>query len=489
MGKALYRQFRPSSFDEVIGQEHITTTLKNSLESGTIGHAYLLTGPRGVGKTSIARILAYAVNDVPYDKNGSHLDIIEIDAASNRRIDEIRSLREKVHTAPTSGKYKVYIIDEVHMLTREAFNALLKTLEEPPAHVIFILATTEIHKLPDTIVSRCITFTFRPIEQSSIVDHLQHIADAEGLKITHNALQLLAKHGDGSFRDSISLLDQVKNPSKEVDVPDIELALGLASDTQIEQLIAAVTNGDARTLASTLQDSYAHGATEANLSKQLSEALRSSLLEGASALGSDATLQLLEALLTVSGSPKPRAKLELALLEQLFARQPVAASSSATPKLPPVEPVATATVTVETKTPEEPKPAPETQTEPDVDPKPEPVAATITVETSQDLWNDALKQLKTKNNTLYGIARMAQAEHVGNKLLVTFSFPFHYKQFNQAQNRAIISSIMDSLGHGSVELDIVLKSGKPAATTPTPAQNDALSSITNIFGDGEVLES
>src|SRR5665213_204463 len=154
MGQALYRKYRSKSLGEIVGQEHITTALTHALKQGTLSHAYLLTGPRGVGKTSVARILAHAVHGLPYDSEATHLDIIEIDAASNRRIDEIRELRERVYNAPTSAKYKVYIIDEVHMLTREAFNALLKILEEPHNHVIFILATTESHKLPDTIISR-----------------------------------------------------------------------------------------------------------------------------------------------------------------------------------------------------------------------------------------------------------------------------------------------------------------------------------------------
>ena len=176
MGQALYRKYRPKKLSEIVGQEHITTTLENALKKGMISHAYLLAGPKGVGKTSIARILAYEVNQLPYDESATHLDIIEIDAASNRRIDEIRDLRDKVNNAPVSAPFKVYIIDEVHMLTKEAFNALLKTLEEPPRHVIFILATTEPHKLPETIVSRTQHFTFRPID-SAVAAHLRHIAE------------------------------------------------------------------------------------------------------------------------------------------------------------------------------------------------------------------------------------------------------------------------------------------------------------------------
>src|SRR3954469_978365 len=166
MEQALYRKYRPRGFDDAVGQPHITTTLARAIKAGKLSHAYLFTGPRGVGKTSIARILAHEINELPYTDESIHLDIIEIDAASNRRIDEIRDLRDKVHIAPTSAKYKVYIIDEVHMLTKEAFNALLKTLEEPPEHVIFILATTEVHKLPETIISRTQRFSFKPADKN-----------------------------------------------------------------------------------------------------------------------------------------------------------------------------------------------------------------------------------------------------------------------------------------------------------------------------------
>src|SRR3989344_8571392 len=182
MGQALYRKNRPKKLDEVLGQDHIVTTLKRALKTGKISHAYLFTGPRGVGKTSVARILAHEVNKLPYTEDSAHIDIIEIDAASNRRIDEIRDLRDKVHILPTSATYKVYIIDEVHMLTKEAFNALLKTLEEPPKHVIFILATTEAHKLPETIISRTQRFSFKPIAEKQAVERLRQVAKNE--KIT-----------------------------------------------------------------------------------------------------------------------------------------------------------------------------------------------------------------------------------------------------------------------------------------------------------------
>src|SRR4051812_40777933 len=211
MGQALYRKYRSKSLSEIVGQEHITQTLDQALKQGRISHAYLFTGPRGVGKTSIARILAHEINGLPYEDDSDHLDIIEIDAASNRRIDEIRDLRDKVYVAPTTAKYKVYIIDEVHMLTREAFNALLKTLEEPPAHVVFILATTDAHKLPETIISRTQRFSFKPADKTKTAKLLAGIAKKESVRVSPEALELLAEHGAGSFRDSVSLLDQVSS--------------------------------------------------------------------------------------------------------------------------------------------------------------------------------------------------------------------------------------------------------------------------------------
>ena len=205
MGQALYRVYRSKSLDEVVGQNHIVTILQQALKTNTISHAYLFTGPRGVGKTSVARILAYSLNNSPYSDPTTAIDIIEIDAASHRGIDKIRELREQVHVAPTNSKYKIYIIDEVHMLTPESFNALLKTLEEPPQHVIFILATTEAYKLPETIISRTQRFNFKPIDKASIIEHLKKISQSEKISIDEEALDLIADHSQGSLRDALSL--------------------------------------------------------------------------------------------------------------------------------------------------------------------------------------------------------------------------------------------------------------------------------------------
>lgn len=216
----LYRKYRPQSWEEVIGQEHVVRTLTNALKLGRVSHAYLFAGPRGTGKTTIARLLAKSLGC-------GDLDLIEIDAASNRGIDEIRELRDGIKFAPTAGKYKVFIIDEVHQLTKEAFNALLKTLEEPPAHAIFVLATTEIHKVPETILSRVQSFPFRKLSISEIIRKLEKIIVAEKIKIEPNALRLIASFAGGSYRDAESMLEQLRVWSDKIIVKeDIEELLG-----------------------------------------------------------------------------------------------------------------------------------------------------------------------------------------------------------------------------------------------------------------------
>ena len=216
----LYRKYRPQEWNEVIGQEHVVRTLTNALKLGRVGHAYLFSGPRGTGKTTIARLLAKSLEC-------SDLDLIEIDAASNRGIDEIRELREGIKFAPTKGKYKVFIIDEVHQLTKEAFNALLKTLEEPPAHAVFVLATTEIHKVPETILSRVQSFSFRRLAVSEIIRKLQKIVETEKIKIDEDAVRLIANYAGGSYRDAESMLEQLRNWSdKSIAKKDIEELLG-----------------------------------------------------------------------------------------------------------------------------------------------------------------------------------------------------------------------------------------------------------------------
>ncbi|MCC6643268.1 DNA polymerase III subunit gamma/tau [Candidatus Peregrinibacteria bacterium] len=289
---SLYRKYRPKDFPSLIGQEHIRITLLNAIKESQIAHAYLFTGPRGTGKTTTARLLAKAINAEKMSEDGRFdgseiaeeidagrlIDVIEIDAASNRGIDEIRELREKISYAPTRAKNKVYIIDEVHMLTKEAFNALLKTLEEPPAFVYFILATTEINKVPETIISRCQRFDFRRITDQDILGRLQFVASEEGILAEEEALKMIAKQSRGGLRDALSLLEQLIS-GKKVEAEKVKKVLGISNALAAEKMYGLIEKGDASEAVKELQIIFAQGVDLIQFNKEVLDFLRHKLVE------------------------------------------------------------------------------------------------------------------------------------------------------------------------------------------------------------------
>lgn len=304
--KALYRKYRPTKLSQVIGEEQVVKPLENALKQGKISHAYLFTGPRGCGKTSVARIFAHEINKFKYEIEDNYIDIIEIDAASNTGVDNIRELREKAIIAPVKGKYKVYIIDEVHMLTKSAFNALLKTLEEPPESVIFIMATTDAYKVPITITSRAQVFNFQLASPEVMQKHLESIAKSEKIDITPDALEIIVQRGGGSFRDSISLLDQISTLSDKKITKDVVLsALGLPDQELIDKLLTAYSKKDAKTITNLLKSELNNGSKP--------EILAENLIKTIIGDPRPELLPLLEKLPDVK-NPFPEAKILLAFL-------------------------------------------------------------------------------------------------------------------------------------------------------------------------------
>lgn len=508
MGQALYRKYRPKTLGDIVGQKHITDTLSNAIKSGKISHAYLLTGPRGVGKTSVARILAHEVNAIPYSNEHIHLDIIEIDAASNRRIDEIRNLRDKVHILPTSAKYKVYIIDEVHMLTREAFNALLKTLEEPPEHAIFILATTEAHKLPETIISRTQHYSFKPIDSLTIVKHLKSIAKSEKINIDDVALDLIADHGDGSFRDSISLLDQARSISDHITENDIQRLLGIAPSSAIDNLITIIMQATPKELFDSLHNLRDQGLQSSIIAKQLGQKIRTMLLSDSS-LQNVQTTQLLQSLLLVQASSQSDQLLEITLLEYMFMNNPTNAPKKVTANektnntidasvssIPSVVPKTQKNIDDKTIKPkkhsEHKEKIEDTESPRNLSDKPISVNEEILEKEgfTEDAWPIIVAEVKKTNSTLYGILRMAQISLIDNTLTLQFRFAFHQKQINEAKNKKIIEDIiMEQTGDSIKIVCITLSSIKIESTDNKTLLSTDLDTVSNIFGGGEVIES
>jgi DNA polymerase-3 subunit gamma/tau len=514
MAQALYRKWRPQTFDEVSGQEHVLQTLRNAIASSRIAHAYLFSGPRGTGKTTMARLVAKAVNCTNPDRaarpdntcaictaiaDGRMLDLIELDAASNRGIDEIRDLRDKINFSPGQSRYKVYIIDEVHMLTEPAFNALLKTLEEPPAHAIFVLATTDPQKVPATIVSRCQPFAFRRLTLGEIVSRLQHLADEEGLTAEPGALALMARQATGSMRDAVSLLDQLAAGGVDITLERAQAALGAGSLRWVGDLMEALCTAAAAPGLDAINHAIDSGADARQFARQIVEQLRALMLiklgEGAlvnlpneqrsqfeaqaARLELDRLTRAIklfnQAASDLRGGWQPQLPLELALVDAV---QPPATIATA----PPI-----AAVPVHKPAPAAAKPQPavdgQAVTAP---PVVQPAAARQPVHTSgtglalhdiQARWLEIMREVKTRSVPTEALLKSCHVINVeGATVILSWTTDTLKSKFESGKSQRLVEDVLSAVFDQPVLVrslvdDPMIRAAMQLGAKVTPVQN------------------
>ena len=525
MSQAIYRKWRPARFGDVIGQEHVTHTLQQAITSGRIGHAYLFCGPRGTGKTTSARLLAKAVNCLHEDpaerpddtchicraiSEGRFLDLIEIDAASNNGVDDIRELRDKINFAPSEGRFKVYIIDEVHMLSQAAFNALLKTLEEPPPHAIFVLATTEEHKVLTTIKSRCQQFNFRLLSNVEIIGRLQWLAAQENLTVEPAALQLIAREGAGSLRDAESLLDQlITTPGDTITLKRTQQVLGTASFQSMADLVDAWISADSARGLQVIHEALATGADTRQFCRQMVSYLRSVLLlkTAGDALQLELPNEQKAYMLTQAGrtnrrhllntvkvfnaaamapgnSWQPQLPLELAFIEALPAETVVATPvvvaqpqpARVTPQPVQPTPVRKPTPTPVTKSVPPPVVTPKVEQKVVVksaEPRP---TKTITIKQVADNWAILMREVRKRNKNLPAALSTAQPINIeGNTVILGFKYPIIKEKYEETRDaNHLVSEALSTILNVECRIKAVDSNQYAPPRNVTRAQFEAL---------------
>jgi DNA polymerase-3 subunit gamma/tau len=523
--QSLYRRWRPHGFTDLVGQNHVVTTLSNAILAKRVAHAYLLTGPRGTGKTSVAKILAKALNceDLqganPCDhcssciriNDGVFMDVLEIDAASNRGIDEIRDLREKVKFAPAEGKYKIYIIDEVHMLTAEAFNALLRTLEEPPQSVVFILATTEAHKIPLTILSRCQRFDFKRFTIHEIKGRLKQILEAEGARWTGQALDLIAEHAEGGMRDAVSLLEQVLAHSQEqITEADVRAILGLIDEEEIIRITQALKDRDTAQALKILGDIGLNGKDLFQFGRSLVLHYRNLLITGLSGKGDNGfapgeLVHIIEIIAAATNEVKKSMQgslpLELAFIKLTALKEDYGDLEARVARLEamiqegclPDQALMTKAKEIPSKTIPPKTNAAEGKPERGLKSSTPQAPPVITAETNAACsWEQFLEAVKKKKRTLAALIQEGKPlQFTATQLVVGLppNLKFHLENLSLPQNKEILESILQELTGAAIKISCVALSTDQPTSASAPAlksnEPEVLSKAVQLFG-GEV---
>jgi len=523
MSQSLYRKWRPFHWDQVIGQEHVVQTLRNAVRADRVAHAYLFAGPRGTGKTTTARILAKAVNCLDKDlanrpcnqcahcqavNQGRFLDLIEIDAASNTSVDDVRDLRDKINFSPNQGRYKVYIIDEVHMLSTAAFNALLKTLEEPPPHAIFILATTEVHKIPATVLSRCQRHEFRRIPVKEIVENLKMLADEEKIQAEPEALNLVARQATGSMRDAISLLDQLASAGKTITLQLAQDVLGTATSQAVLDVIEAMLKHQSAQGLEAIHRSLDSGSDPRQFARQIVDYLRSLLLVAmGNAAQVDATpevrnqmarhaqaltvaelVRIIQAFNTAAtetrSSWQPALPLEMAFVEAISVDS-TTTKNSTTPAAP-AEPTSPAT----SSSPSTSKPTSSPGAMKEVRPAPAETREmtpedAITNQRLDKSWNLVLAQLRGQNSSLYALVNSVKSRVLkGNTLTLGLSGDALKTRLEDPTKLELLQRVLKQVLGKEIYVQVILTSGTKS-TPPDEVDSDGMvaSALRDLGGE------
>ncbi|OGL95945.1 DNA polymerase III, subunit gamma and tau [Candidatus Uhrbacteria bacterium RIFOXYB12_FULL_58_10] len=462
--EALYRKYRPSTFADVVGQEHVKTTLQNQILSGSVAHAYLFTGPRGIGKTTVARLVAKAVNCLALNggepcnacdackdvMSGSSLDVAEIDAASQTGVENVReNIIESVRFSPNKLKRRVYIIDEVHMLSTSSFNALLKTLEEPPAHAVFILATTELHKVPATVISRCQRFDFRRVSVETIVERLKGITRDEGANVDEDVLLEIARHADGGLRDAESMLGQVLAlDEKRITMEIASLVIPATNRLMVDAFVTALAARDAKIALGLVNDALWHGVDLPQFTENVVAALRDRMLADLSSELAPLIESLLEARRHMKGARMVQLPLELAIMKCCLTQNDpkVQAGRLDSVRAEPVVAPAIVSQAAEVRAAPTVSPAdPVLPTEERIEPVSTALGdvPVLDLEDVRRKWPEVFEQIKACNATLPMVMQTGELTAVeGNSVEIAFAYPVYVEAVNQDKNRKLLEQVL-----------------------------------------------